>query len=766
MTTRFSAALTGALIGIAFAPCALALEPFTVRDIRIDGIQRIEAGTVFGYLPVKVGDRMTDDKAAEAIRALFATGFFKDVRVEAEGNVLVVVVEERPAIAQLDFTGMKDIAPEDAKTALREKNIAEGRIYDKALIDQAEQEIKRQYLSRGRYGVTVETTVTPMDRNRVAVNFAVYEGDTAKIRRLNIVGNQAYTEKDLLDLFALRTPGWLTWYTKNDQYSRQKLQADLETLRSFYLNRGYLDFNIDSTQVTITPDKRDIYITINISEGEKYTVGTIKLGGELLLGEAELMKLVKLKTGEPFSRQKVADTSKAITDRLGNEGYAFSNANAVPEVDKEKRIVNFTVMVDPGRRVYVRRLNIVGNTRTRDEVIRREMRQLEGAYYDNQKLQLSKQRVDKLNYFDEVSLDTEPVAGTTDQVDVTYKVREKPTGQLMFGAGFSSSDGLVLQGSVQQTNVFGTGKAINVSTNTSKVNRNIGLSYTDPYFTVDGVSAGFDIYDRRFDAERLDIGRYATETIGAGVRAGVPLTEFDRLNVGLAFEMTEIELFDDESPQRFEDFVEDIGTDSPTALILTASWARDRRDSAIWTTEGTYQRIFAEVGLPGMDLKYYKIGYALNWYYPINRDVVLMLGGELGYAGEYGDSSLPFFKAFYAGGPASVRGYKQSSMGPRDEEDDVIGGSRKVVGNAELMFPMPGMGLDRSARLGLFFDIGQVWDDENGNQLSDLKLRYSTGAFVHWNSPFGPLKLIFAIPLNADDDDDVQRFQFQFGSTF
>jgi outer membrane protein insertion porin family len=765
MKIRLFAALAGALLGTALAPCAFALEPFTVRDIRVEGIQRIEAGTVFGYLPVKVGDRMTDDKAAEAIRALFATGFFKDVRVEAEGNVLVVVVEERPAIAQLDFSGMKDIAPEDAKAALREKNIAEGRIYDKALIDQAEQEIKRQYLARGRYGVTVETTVTPMDRNRVSVNFTVDEGDTARIKQLNIVGNQVYTEKDLLDLFALRTPGLLTWYTKNDQYSRQKLQADLETLRSFYLNRGYLDFNIESTQVTITPDKRDIYITINVSEGEKYTVSSVKLGGDLLLSEAELMKLVQVKPGEPFSRQKVADSSKAIADRLGNEGYAFANANAVPEVDKDKRTVAFTIMIDPGRRVYVRRLNIVGNTRTRDEVIRREMRQLEGAYYDNQKLQASRQRVDRLNYFDEVVLDTEPVAGTTDQVDVTYKVREKPTGQLMFGAGLSSSDGLVLQGSVQQTNVFGTGKAINIATNTSKINRNIGMSYTDPYFTVDGVSAGFDIYNRRFDADRLDIGRYATETMGAGVRMGVPVSETDRINFGLAFESTEIELYD-ESPDRFVEFVEDIGTDEPTALILTAGWGRDRRDSSIWTTQGTYQRIFIEAGLPGMDLQYYKLGYTLNWYYPVTRDITLMLGGELGYAGEYGDSALPFFKAFYAGGPSSIRGYKQSSLGPRDDEDDVVGGSRKVIGNAEVMFPMPGMGLDRSARLGAFFDIGQVWDDEDPNTLSDLKLRYSTGLFVHWNSPFGPLKLIVAYPLNEEDGDDVQNFQFQFGSTF
>ncbi|HKY02420.1 MAG TPA: outer membrane protein assembly factor BamA [Burkholderiales bacterium] len=761
MKKRILAALVGALL----ARAAFALEPFVVKDIRVDGIQRIEAGTVFGYLPVRVGERMTEEKAAETIRALFATGLFKDVRVEAEGNILVVIVEERPAIAQIEFSGMKEFPAEDVKKGLRDKDIGEGRIFDKALIEQAEQEIKRQYLTRGLYGVDIETTVTPLDRNRVAINFAVSEGDTAKIKSINIVGNRAYSEKDLLDLFALRTPGVFTWYTKNDQYSRQKLSADLESLRSFYLNRGYLDFNIDSTQVSITPDKRDIYITINIAEGEKYIVSSVKLGGDLLLSEAELMKLVQIKPGEPFSRQKVADSSKAITDRLGNEGYAFANANAVPEIDKEKRTVGFTIMVDPGRRVYVRRLNVVGNNRTRDEVIRREMRQLEGAYYDNEKLQTSKRRVDKLGYFEEVNLDTEPVTGTTDQVDVTYKVKEKPTGQLMFGAGLSSSEGLVLAGSVQQTNVFGTGKALGINTNTSKVNRNIGMSYTDPYFTIDGVSAGFDIYNRRFEADELDIGRYATETYGAGVRSGLPISETDRINLGLAFEKTEIELFD-ESPDRFIDFVEDIGTDEPTALIATASWLRDRRDSAIWTTAGTYQRIFLEGGLPGMDLKYYKASYTLNWFYPVSRDVTFMLGGELGYAGDYGDSTLPFFKSFYAGGASSIRGYKQSSLGPRDDDDDVVGASRKFVGNAELMFPMPGMGLDRSARLGLFFDAGQVWNDEDGETLSDLDMRYSTGAFVHWNSPFGPLKLIIAMPLNTQSDDDIERFQFQFGQSF
>nr|PZN03626.1 MAG: outer membrane protein assembly factor BamA [Pseudomonadota bacterium] len=756
--------LAAALVGALFAHAAYAFEPLAKRDIRVEGIQRIEAGTVFSYLPVRVGETMTEDKAREAIRVLFGTGFFKDVRIEIDGEVLVVVVEERPAIAQIDFSGMKEFSPEDVKLALRENNIAEGRIFDRAVIEKAEQEIKRQYLTRGRYGVNIQTTVTPLDRNRVAINFSVDEGEVAKIARINIVGNRAFTEDALLDLFVLTTPGWFTWYTKNDQYSRQKLSADLETLRSFYLDRGYLDFNIESTQVSITPDKRHIYITVNISEGEKYTVRDVTLSGDFVVPKEELEKLVQIKPGETFSRKKLTDTTKAITDRLGNDGYAFANANAVPDVNKEDRTVAFNIMIDPGRRVYVRRIEVAGNTRTRDEVIRREMRQLEGAYYDAQKLQLSRQRIDRLDYFTEVNVDTHPVAGTTDQVDVTYSVVEKPTGALMLGAGFSSADGLVLQGSVSQQNLFGTGNAVEINLNTSKINRNIGLSFTNPYLTVDGVSGGFDIYARRYDPRRrLSFGRYATDTMGVGLRAGVPITEFDRIHFGLAVEQTEIELFDD-SPDRFKDFVDTEG-DKTLGLIGTIGWSRDRRDSAFWTTSGTYQRAYIESGLPAADLQYYKINYELSWYFPLSRDLTLKLKGEAGYAAGYGGGELPFFKAFFGGGPNSVRGFEQGSLGPRDA-DGVLGGSRKVVGNAELLFPMPGMRQDRSVRMGVFFDAGQVWDTGKGNTLSDLKLRYSTGGFVSWNSPFGPLQLIIAYPLNEQPGDDVQKFQFTFGHAF
>ena len=623
---------------------AHAFDPFVVRDIRVEGIQRIEAGTVFSYLPVKVGETMTEDKAAAAIKALFATGFFKDVRLEVQRDVLIVIVEERPAVAQIDFIGNKEFDKEALLKGLREIGLADGRSFDKALLDQAEQEIKRQYLARGRYAASVVTTVTPLERNRVGISFSINEGDVTKIREINIIGNKAFTEKDLLQLFVLQTPGWLTWYTKNDQYSKQKLSGDLETLRSFYLNRGYLEFRIDSTQVSITPDKQDIYITINLTEGDKYTVSDVKLGGEMLLPEAELRKLIELKPGETFSREKLNESTKKITDRLGNDGYAFANANAVPELDKAAKRVALTIMIDPGRRVYVRRINISGNDRSRDEVIRREMRQLEGAYYDSGKIQKSKQRLDRLGYFTDVEVETPPVPGTSDQVDVNFKVKEKPTGAITVGAGFSSSEKLILSGSITQQNIFGSGKHLSLQVSTSKINRNIGLSYTNPYYTVDGVSRGFDIYDRSTDASMLGLGYYTTNTIGGGVRYGIPLTEVDSLGLGLGFENTKLGI-DTYSPQRYLDFVNIFG-DRNTAIPGSIGWIRDQRDSALVPTKGEILRANMEAGLPGGTLQYYKLTGQAQWFHPLSRTYTLMLNGEIGTAGRHGRETAAVLQEF------------------------------------------------------------------------------------------------------------------------
>jgi outer membrane protein insertion porin family len=755
-------ALRAAIFLLAVARSAWAFDPFVVRDIRVEGIQRIEAGTVFSYLPLKVGETVTNEKAAAAIRALFATGFFRDVRVEVQGRVLIVTVEERPAIASIDFVGMKEFEKDKVKTGLRDVGFQEGRIFDRALLDQAEQELKRQYLTRGMYGVNITTTVTPVDRNRVAINFNINEGEVAKIKQINIVGHRAFSEKELVDLFTLRTPGWFTWYTKNDQYSRQKLQADLELLRSFYLNRGYMEFNIDSTQVSITPDRLDIYITVNITEGEIYTVSDVKLGGELLVPEEQLRALIAISAGEPFSREKLTESSKKISDRLGQDGYAFANVNATPDINKDKRTVSFTFLIDPGRRVYVRRINIVGNSRTRDEVVRREMRQLEGSYFDSQKLKLSKERVDRTGYFSEVEVETPAVAGTTDQVDVNLRVKEKPTGAVLMGVGFSSVDRLILQASIQQSNIFGTGNSLAFQIMSGSVNKVASLSFTDPYYTVDGVSRGYDIYQRNVNASALGLGDYKTKSLGGAVRYGVPYTEYDRLLFGFGVEHVDLQLFAD-SPQRYIDFQNEFGSSYDT-VTGTGGWVRDTRDSGNWPTRGRIERANLEVATPLGSLEYWKYTYQHQYFYPFTRDVTLALSGELGAGDGYGGMPMPFFKNFYSGGIGSVRGYRTASLGPRDADGSFLGGTRKINASIEMLFPLPGSGQDKSMRLGTFIDAGQVYG--SSEQIVLAEVRCSGGVSFAWNSPVGPMKISWAKPLNNKPGDSIQHIQFTLGTVF
>ncbi|NMG03829.1 outer membrane protein assembly factor BamA [Azoarcus taiwanensis] len=765
--------LSGLVTALFVAAPALAFEPFVVKDIRVEGIQRTEAGTVFSYLPVRVGEPFTEAQAADAIRGLFATGFFSDVRIEVEDDVIVVLVDERPAIADISFTGVREFDQKALKDGLREVGLAEARIFDRALLERAEQELKRQYLSRGKYAAEVTTTVTPLERNRVGINFTVDEGSVAKIRQINIVGNQAFKDSTLQGLFQLRTPGWLTWYTKNDQYSRQKLAADLENLRSFYLDRGYLDFNIDSTQVSITPDKRDIYITINITEGEVYTVSALRFTGDLVIPEEEYQQLVELRPGDVFSREKLTRTTTAVTDRLGNEGYAFANVNAAPEVDTENREVAFTIFVDPGRRVYVRRINIGGNVKTRDEVIRREMRQMEGGWYDAARINRSRSRVDRLGYFDEVTVQTPSVPGTTDQVDVNFTVKERPTGNLMLGAGFSSAEKVVLSGSVSQENLFGSGKSLALGLNTSKSGRTFSLSFTDPYYTVDGVSLGYDVYHRTFDPSEIStIARYKQVSTGAGLRLGYPIGEEDAINFGLAVDRTRITTYST-SPIEYRDFCIEydcsgpngIGSVTVNSLVASAGWSRDTRDSFIYPREGAYQSIFFDAAIPPGKLRYARATYQYQHWFPIRRDEALMLNGEIAYGKGYGGKTLPFYRNFYAGGIGSVRGFEEGSLGPRTPDDnDSLGGNRRLVLNAEYYFPLPGSGMDRSFRMSVFVDGGYVWGENDKLKLGDM--RYSTGVGVSWSSPIGPLKFSVAQPLKKKSGDDTQRFQFQLGTVF
>lgn len=767
----FKPRLISALVFALFHQHALALEPFVVKDIRVEGLQRTEPGTIFNYLPVEVGDTMNDEKATRAIKSLYGTGFFKDVRIEADGNVLLVTVQERSAIAKIEFSGNRSFPSDKMTEGLKQIGISEGLIFDKSELDRAEQEIKRQYLSTGKYGATVKTVVSPLERNRVAVRFEIEEGAVAKIRDINIVGNKAFTLEELRTEFLLTTPNWMSWWNKDDQYSKQKLTADLETLKSFYLNQGYLEFSVDSTQVAISPDKQDIFITVNVTEGEKYTISDVKLAGELQLPEDELQKLVQLKKGDTFNRQLVTETTKAISERLGDDGYAFANVNAIPEINKEERTAAFTFFVDPGRRVYVRRINLTGNTKTKDSALRREMRQLESAWYNGSNIKRSKERLDRTQFFDNVDIETPAVPGSTDQVDLNINVAEKSTGSVQFGAGLSSNEGVVLGFNVTQQNFLGTGNRVAAQLNTSKLNTIYSLSYTNPYFTPDGISRGFDIYRRDVDTGNSfteNIGTYSSSSYGLGVRFGIPLTERSSFSLGLTGDITSIDL-QNNSPKQYLDFCGNTSGCDANSLQVRTGWTYDSRDNLLFPNRGTLQRLTAEVSVPGLDLEYYKLEYQHAWYKDVFKNVTFMLNGELGYADSYGDKKYPFFKNFFAGGVNSVRGFENGTLGPRDIDpatgnDFSVGGTTRIVGNAEVFVPVPLIKDSSQFRLSAFFDTGRVYGDNESISLGDLK--YSTGVGISWFSPFGPLKLVLAKPLNEEDGDRTQTLQFQFGQQF
>ncbi|AOE89505.1 outer membrane protein assembly factor BamA [Ralstonia pseudosolanacearum] len=742
---------------------AHAVEPFVIKDIRVEGVQRVEPGTVFGYLPVKVGETFTDDKGAESIRALYNTGFFKDVQIRAEGNVLVVRVEERPAISQLEFIGIKEFDKDTLRRSLRGVGVAEARYYDKSLIDRAEQELKRQYVSRGYYAADVQTTVTPVDANRVSVTFTVDEGPVAKIRQINIVGNKAFSEGDLRDEMQLSTPNWLSWYTKNDLYSKQKLTADLEALRSFYLDRGYLEFAIESTQVSITPDKKDIYLTLNIHEGEQYKVSDIRLTGELLSKQAEMEKLIKLKQGDVFSSAKLSATTKAITDLLGTYGYAFATINPQPQINQKDRTVALTLVVDPGRRVYVRRVNVVGNSKTRDEVVRREMRQMESSWFDGEKLQLSQNRINRTGYFTDTNITTEDVPGMSDQVDVNVNVTEKPTGQISLGVGFSSTDKLVLSAGIRQDNVFGSGTSLGLDVNTSKSNRTISVTQYDPYFTVDGISRSTELYYRTYRPLYYTGDQdYRIVQQGGNIKFGVPFSETDTVFFGIGYERTTIDVTSN-TPLVYQNYVAKNGRISNN-FPITIGWSKDQRDSALVPTRGRYQQANLEFGIPGGDLQYYRAYYQHQYFYPVSKSFTLAFNNEIGYGHGYGGKDFPVFKNYYAGGIGSVRGYETSTLGPRDANGVAIGGASKFVGNMEFIFPLPGSGVDRTVRLFTFFDYGNVFAEGQPFKVGDM--RYSAGFGLSWLSPIGPLKISMGFPIKRKAEDQTQRFQFQIGTAF
>ena len=765
---RLAAGITAAFL---FAGSASA---FIISDIRVEGLTRTEPGTVFSHLPFRAGEDYTAEKGVRAIHSLYQSGLFRDVTLSQEGDVVVVRVMERPAVATIETHGIKAFDKEAVEKSLRDVGMAEGRIFDHAILERADQELRRQYLARGYYGANVTTTVTPLERNRVRITINVDEGSASSIASIRFTGNSLFDSDDLLDLMQLGTPNWFSWYTKRDLYSREKLAADLETIRSFYMNQGYLDFRIDSVQVSIAPNKSDVYITINLNEGEKYTIRSAKLQGDMLGLDDQLNALVTLKEGDIYNAQAVKDVSTAITDKLSTLGYAFASANPNPISDPEKRTVDIVYTIDPGRRAYVRRVNITGNNRTRDEVIRREVRQYEAAWFDSDKVKLSRDRIDRLGYFETVTAEPKPVPGTRDQVDLEVNVKERPTGSISLGAGYSTSEGIILSAGFAQNNVFGTGNSVSVDVNTSKSQRTYALSVVEPYVTPEGVSRSYEIYDRRVDLEELDVANVKYETYGAGVSWGIPFTELDRIFLGTRVESTTVDA-NDKSPWRYQNYVGQFG-DNPISVALTAGWSRDSRDNSLAPTRGVYQRFSGEFGLPGFDIQYYKATYQYQHFIPLSRTWTLAFNGEVGWGDVYGSTDqFPFFKNFYVGGIGSVRGFESGTLGPKDysgdNNGDNLGGDRMLTGNIEILAPLPGG--DRTLRVFGFLDTGYAWGYEGDaprhykRQKIDFgDLRYSTGFGIAWISPLGPLKFSIAFPLNDKEGDDTQRFQFQIGTGF
>ena len=748
------------VVAATVATSARAVEPFTISDIRIEGLQRGDPGSVFGALPFRVGDQYNDDKGAAALRALFATGLFKDVRIDIEGQVVVVVVEERAVIASVNFIGLHEFDKETLGKALKENGISEGQPYDKAVVDRAEQEIKRQYLTRSLYGAEVVTTATPIERNRVNVTFTVVEGDVAKIKEIHIEGTKAFSESTLLDLMDLTTGGWLSWYTKSDRYSRAKLNADLEKIRAYYLNKGYLEFDVKSTQVTISPDKQEIYINVVVEEGQPYTVAGVKLEGEYLGREEDFKQRVTIKPGEPYRGDDVTATTRLFSELYGTYGYAFARIEPRQDIDRKTGQVVIVLQGSPGMRVNVRRVNVAGNAVTRDEVIRREFRQFESAWYDGAKIKLSRDRVERLGYFEEVTVDTQEVPGSPDQVDLVINVKEKQTGSLQLAAGYSTA-GLSFSGSIKKENVFGTGNYLGLEVSTSKLTRNLVISTVDPYFTDDGVSRAIDVYYRTSKPLNSLAEAYQLATPGVSIRFGVPFSEYDTVFFGVGAEQTVITA-DTGLPNAYEVYKDVFGKYS-NSFPLTIGWAREERDNPLVPTKGRYQRVNIDFSLAG-DVHYARLNAQYQQYFSLTNKLTLGVNGEVGLGYGLDGKPYPVFKNFYGGGLGSVRVFEQGSFGGVDITGAFDGGPKRVNLNSELYLPVPGSGNDKSLRIFLFADAGNVWREDQKMDFDSM--RASAGFGLSWVSPVGPLKLSYGTPLRSFKGDKIQRFQFQVGTSF
>lgn len=805
-----------ALLAGIIAPAAFAFEPFTVSDIRLEGLTRVPAGTVFASLPIEKGDNIDRLRAAEAVRSLFKTGFFNDIQIAKQGNILVVTLIERPAIAKLELTGNKDIKTEDLMKGLREIGLAEGETFDRLQLDRITQELTRQYNNRGKYSVSVKPQVEELDRNRVAITIAIKEGKPAKIRHINIVGNSEYLDEEILPEFESSETDWLSWYKKDDQYSREKLSGDMEKLASFYQDRGYVDFSVESTQVAISPDKRNLYLTANVREGDVYTLSDIKLTGDLVFSEEVMKRLIYAKPGEIYSRRKFENSADAMTRVLSNVGYAFAEVTPVPEADKDKKTIAITLLVNPGKRVYVRRVNFIGNQRTQDEVLRREMRQIEGSWFSQAAIDRSKIRLQRLGFFKEVKIETPKVAGAEDQVDVIVNVTEQSAGSFQFSVGYSAFQGVLTSIALTQRNFLGSGNSVGVTVQNNRYTQRFDFSFFDPYFTDDGISVGYQLSYLKQDygtSNNNNFAQYTSNVASGQVLLGIPLTETDTLSLALGIDRNQITTNDNATPntliqqlidelgprQLFPIFhIDDDGDGDPNDLddddgipgidllnygsnrrwnvntwSLSTGWQRDSRNKFFAPTAGTFQRIGAEIALPGSDYEYWKLNYEYGHYFPIGSRFSLLTRAELGYGDGYGNNnSLPFYKNFYAGGTRSVRGFEENTLGPYEITGGItstfrqpLGGAFKTVATTELIFPTPFAKADSdSSQFSAFFDVGNVFADFDAFETDEL--RASAGLSFKWQAPVGPIIINLARPLKKQEGDRTESIQFSFGNQF
>jgi outer membrane protein insertion porin family len=786
MTRLFTGLLLSCALAISTFASTVHAEVFQVDDIRIEGLQRVSAGTVFAALPISVGDLVDDPLVREATRSLFRTGYFADVIMARENSVLVIGLAERPAVTEINLEGNKAIETDQLLDALRDNGLAEGQIFRQVILEGMVQELQRQYVSQGRYGALVKTEVKQLPRNRVAINIDIDEGDVAKIRHINIVGNNDFSEEILLDEFEQNTTGWLSWISSNDKYAREKLSADLETLETWYLDRGYLKFAVESTQVSISPNKESVYITININEGDVYTVGKVELSGELMIPEAQVRMMILMREGMTFSQTLMTTSSEYITRRLGNEGYTFAEVEGFPEVDEDEKTAKITFVVTPGMRAYVRRVEFRGNTKTADTVLRREMRQMEGSSANNALIEHSRVRLERLGYFKEVQVENVPVAGTNDQLDVIYSVEEQPSGSVGASVGFAQGTGLILGANLSENNFLGTGKQVGVGINKSTYQSSLNFSYTEPYYTIDGVSVGYSIYARETDYGDFNISSFSTNTYGASVNWSYPVSDIQRIGFGFGYENLDVSTGTFDSVE-ITDFVNENGN-LFDIVTFNANWVKSTLNRGMFATRGASQRFGLALALPGSGLEYYKMTYSGEYLRGLYGPLTLKLRADLGYGESYGDTTtMPFFKNFYGGGFGSVRGFKKNTLGPQDtpcnlanppcvtqylDDPDPIGGNVQVEFGADVIFPLPFLKDQRSVQASFFFDAGNIFNSKCGeSQVNCFKpdvgeLRYSVGLGATWLSGFGPITFSVGKPLNASDFDETEVFQFSLGNQF